>query len=211
FILEDHDESGRKLAAKAQRLLGKVAKSTRVITMEHLWAHLPAKRQLYDSDEVSDWLEAGGDPKKLVEICQELPAEGVIPAKPHACPDEKDIAPWDFLYGKHLLRGTVSLTAALGGTGKSTKAITEALAMAADKSPLGVRPPNGPLRVLLVNLEDDRPTVDKRVAAAVRHHGLTPADVGDRLITIARGELKLKVASHMRQSVIDPNEAAIKA
>src|SRR5262249_40624020 len=28
FILEDHDESGRKLAAKAQRALGKVAKST---------------------------------------------------------------------------------------------------------------------------------------------------------------------------------------
>jgi hypothetical protein len=211
FILEDHDDAGRKLAAKAQRLLGKVAKSTRVITMEYLWRHLPEKRQLYDSDDISDWLAAGGDPSKLVKICSEIPAEGVITAKPHKFVDERNIAPWDFLYGKHLLRGTVSLTAGSGETGKSTKSVTEALAMTADKSLLGVKPPNGPLRVLLVNLEDNRNAMDKRVAAAMRLHGLTPEDVGDRLITVARGELKLKVATQTRQGVIEPNEAAIKS
>src|SRR5262249_39842037 len=178
--------------------------------MQYLWKYLDGKLGLYEKDDISDWLAAGGDPKRLIEICREIPAEGVITATPHRFVDERDIPPWDFLYGKHLLRGTVSLTAGSGETGKSTKSVTEALAMTADRGLLGIKPPNGPLRVLLVNLEDDRNAMDKRVAAAMKLHGLTPVEVGDRLITVAKGELKLKVATQTRQGVIEPNEAAIK-
>jgi hypothetical protein len=192
---------GRKLATKAQAVLSKVAKSTRIITTAHLWKHLPpGARQPLENDDISDWLTLGGDPTKLTEICLEVPVEGEIVAEPHKFPKAEDITAWDFLYGWHLLRGAVSLTAGSGETGKTTKSIAEALAMTSGKALLGVlansNQTNGePLRVLLINLEDDRNTMDKRIAAAMKHYKLTPTDVDDRLITIAKGELKLKVAS----------------
>ena len=57
-----------------------------------------------------------------------------INLEPHAFPDEASIARWDFLYGRHLLRGTVSATAAMGSTGKSSMGIVEALALASGKA-----------------------------------------------------------------------------
>ena len=39
-ILADHDEDGLNLAAQAQSLLAKVAKSTRIVPFPHLWKHL---------------------------------------------------------------------------------------------------------------------------------------------------------------------------
>ena len=114
-------------------------------------------------------------------------------AEPYAFPGEADIPAWDWLYGRHLLRGEVSGSAAMGGTGKSTLSIVEALAMASGRPLLGAPGPK-PLRVVLVNLEDSRNTMDKRIAAVMRLYGLTPADIGDRLILKAKGEIKMKVA-----------------
>ena len=65
--------------------------------------------------------------------------------------------------------------------------------MASGKALLERKVP-APLRVVLINLEDTRNTMDKRIAAAMRHYGLTPADIGDRLIVKAKGEIKIKVA-----------------
>ena len=117
--------------------------------------------------------------------------------------------PWNFLYGKHLLRGTVAITSGAGEVGKSTKSISEALAMASGKPILGVEPA-GELRVLLVNLEDDRNAVDKRVAAAMKHHQLSPGDINGRLFTVAKGEAKLKLATQTRMGVVDRDESAIR-
>jgi AAA domain len=117
---------------------------------------------------------------------------------------------FDFLYGKHLLRRTVSITAAMGGTGKSTKAIVEALAMATGQPLLKFDVPAGPLRVLLINLEDNREAVDKRIAATMKHYKLTPEDIGGRLFTIAKGEMKFKIASQLRGGSVVPDEQAIK-
>ena len=86
----------------------------------------------------------------------------------------------------------------MGGTGKSSLAIIEALAMASGKKLLHDQVPQKPLRVVLVNLEDKRNTMDKRIAAVMRHYGLTPADIGDRLFVFAKGEIKIKIAKLMR-------------
>jgi hypothetical protein len=131
--------------------------------------------------------------------------EGVILAQPHDFPAPESIPVWDWLYGKHLLRGTTSLTAGAGGTGKSSLAVGEALAMTAGKMLLEQAMPR-PLRVLLVNLEDDRPTMDKRVAAAMKHYQLNAVDIGDRLFIIAKGEIKLKMAKYGRFKVIQIND-----
>ena len=131
-----------------------------------------------------------------------------ITLQPHAFPDEASIARWDFSYGRHLLRGTVSATAAMGSTGKSSMAIVEALALASGKALLGVQVPR-PLRVLLINLEDNRNAVDKRIAAAMRHHGLTKEDVGGRLFTLAKGEVRFKIAKQVTTGSIQRNDALI--
>lgn len=200
--LEDYDEEGRANAlAAAQRVYG-IARSIKIVRLPGL----PRR------GDVSDWLDAGHTKEELLEIIARTPEwfpEETIRVKPHRFPDETTIPQWEFLYGNHLLRGMVSVTAAAGETGKSTKSIGEALAMASGKPLLGVLPQK-PLRDLLINLEDDRNTIDKRIAAAMKYHGLTPADIGNRLFTIAKGELKIKLATQTRPGMIAPNETAIK-
>jgi RecA-family ATPase len=67
------------------------------------------------------------------------------------------------------------------------------------------------LRVVLINLEDDRNTMDKRIAAATRHYRLTKEDAGDRLIVKARGEIKIKIARQLRSGDVERNELMIRA
>ena len=117
FILEDHDKNGRKLAADAQRKLSKVARSTRIVPLLHLWKHLDpehSSKTPAEGYDIEEWLGKGGDPKKLLDICREIPADGAITASPHEFPDEANTATWDWLYGKHLLRKNVAGTVASG-------------------------------------------------------------------------------------------------
>ena len=105
IILEDDDESGRKIAANAAKVLSSLAKSVRVVPFAHLYQHLEKKpSSLLDignsTADVSDWLEWGGNASKLIEICREVPAAGAVSAAPHDFPDESSLAPWDFLYGR---------------------------------------------------------------------------------------------------------------
>jgi DNA polymerase len=211
IILEDHDDDGRKLAADARAKLAPVAASIRVVPMTHLWKYLPpGARPLKPHDDVKDWLKLGGDPARLIDICREIPADGIITAAPYAFPNEADIAAWQWLYGRHLLRGEVACTVAMGGTGKSSKSIGEALAMASGRALLGEEVPT-PLRVVLINLEDTRNTLDKRITAAMRHYGLTPADIGDRLIVLGKGEVKIKVARQLRSGDVERDQTVVRA
>src|SRR5262249_10835515 len=138
------------------------------------------------------------------------PIEGRISTAPHPFPAEETIDRYDWLLGRHLLRGEVSATVGTGGTGKSTLAITEALSMASGKQLLHDKAPDRPFHVGLVNLEGGRSPMDKRIAAAIRHHGLTPADIGDRLIVLAKGELKIQIAKQLRNGEVERNEEEIK-
>jgi len=173
---------------------------------------------LYETDDVSDWLQAGGEQVKLIEICREVPTSGFPAIEPYKFPAEADIEPWDFLYGNHLLRGRVALTSAPKGTGKSSKLVVEALAMTADRALVGVKPATRrdgmPLRVLIVSLEDLKDDVDKRIAAAKKHYGLSDRDIGDRLIVWARekgsrAQFDFNIATYVRPGVIKPNEELI--
>lgn len=196
-IMEDNDAIGRKNAASlAEKLLG-VAKSIRVC----LLPDLPHK------GDVSDWLDAGHPKEELLTFSAALPLHN-LSHEPYQFPEERSLAPWDFLYGPHMMRATVSGTAGAGEVGKSTKRIADALAMVSGRPLLGVSP-SRPLRVLLVNLEDDRNVMDKRVVAAMKHYGLTSEDVGGRLFVIAKGEFKLKVASQAHAGAVKRNHAVI--
>lgn len=90
------------------------------------------------------------------------------------------IPPRQWLYGRILIRGHVSLLVAPGGVGKSSLAITEALAMASGRPLLGQKV-HRPLRVWVWNGEDPEDELTRRVTAARGHHSLTTADLGGRL------------------------------
>ena len=211
---EDHDlddengrNKGRELSADARKKLAPVAASFRVVPAAHLFKQLG--REPWPTADVKDWLKAGGDAAKLTNICREIPTENRITAQPYRFPDEQNIAPWQWLYGRHLLRGEVAGTAAMGGTGKSTLSIVEALAMTTGRPLLG-QDVAEPRRVMLVNLEDTRNTMDKRIAAVMRHYVMTPDDVGGRLIVKAKGEIKLKVARQLHAGDVERNEPLIR-
>jgi RecA-family ATPase len=56
--------------------------------------------------------------------------------------------------------------------------------MTAHRNLVGTLPPR-PLRVALINFEDTRNTMDKRIVAAMKHYQLKPEDIGDRLFVFA--------------------------
>jgi hypothetical protein len=197
-VHEDNDERGRENATNTLGRLAGVAKSLRLI-------RLPGLKR---GEGIDDWIAAGHTKEELLAIVAAAPTLGLRGA-PHDFPDEKTLAPWQWLYGKHLLRGAVAGTAATGGTGKTILSVAEALAMASGKDLLGIGVPPDPSRVLLINLEDNRNTVDKLVAAAMKQHDLKPEDIGGRLFTAAKGELQLALARQRRGAAAERNEGAI--
>jgi DNA polymerase I-like protein with 3'-5' exonuclease and polymerase domains len=211
IILEDHDDQGEVLSHAAYKKLAPVAASIRIVPAVHLWKHLPGNREPEPGDDVKNWIEREhGDPKRLFDICREIPADGIIIAEPFQFRAETDIPPWQWLYGHHLLRGEVAGTNATGGTGKSTLSIAEALAMVSGRTLLN-ESVSAPLRVVLINLEDTPNTMEKRIAAAMRLYKLSPSDIGDRLIVLGKGEVKVKVAQQLRSGKIERNETTIRA
>lgn len=64
--------------------------------------------------------------------------------------------------------------------------------------------------MLLINLEDNREAMNKRIAAVMKHYKLTKEAIGDRLFTKAKGEIKIKIAKQTASRVVERNEALIK-
>jgi hypothetical protein len=101
----------------------------------------------------------------------------------------------DWIYGKHLLRGIVSMTIASGAVGKTSLKIVEALALATGRSLLGQEVPK-PSRVWLFNLEDDMTELRRRVSAAMIYYNIQPEDIGDRLLVDGEKSLVITKTDH---------------
>ena len=82
-----------------------------------------------------------------------------------------------WLHGTDLIRGAVTVLAAPGGRAKSTWLLACALACASGRNLLGSHVFGGPLRVLCLSTEDGLPELALRLRAAMKHYGLTDADV----------------------------------
>jgi hypothetical protein len=129
---------------------------------------------------------------------------------PYAFPDAASIPRREWLYGDHYIRGFVSASVAPGGLGKSSLTIAEALAMVSGKPLLGVKS-RGQFRVWLWNGEDPRDELDRRISAAMQHHGLTPDDVGDRLLVDSGMEQEIVLARETRNGavIVEPVAGAL--
>jgi hypothetical protein len=111
------------------------------------------------------------------------------------------IPPRRWLYGRHYARQFLTCTIASSGMGKTSLAISEALAMASGKPLLGITPPER-ARVWLWNGEDPRDELDRRIEAAMLHYGLKPEDVEGYLFTDTGREMPVIIASQTRQGAI---------
>lgn len=102
--------------------------------------------------------------------------------------DTTAYSPRAFLYGTSVISGFVTVLAAPGGQGKTSVMIADILAMCSGKNLIGEAPVR-PVVVHYHSAEDDLEEAGRRIAGAMKHHGLTPADLGDRLfVTSGRGK-----------------------
>lgn len=145
--------------------------------------------------------DAAGDLPEMGLNALKRDAEAAAPppihATPYGFPDPAAIPPRQWVYGTHYVRKFVSATVAPSGVGKSSLEIVEALAMASGKPLLGVTP-RGQFRVWMWNGEDPRDELERRIAAAMMHYGLTPSDIGDRLFIDSGREMEIVLATDTR-------------
>jgi DNA polymerase-1 len=179
IILEDHDESGRRLAADAKAKLSPVATSIRVVPYSYLWKHLdPAKRGAEPTagEDVGDWLTKGGSPTQLLDVCREILVEGARIVW-------LDIAKWDHeptpdldwaVYNRVSLQ-QVFLLSGMGGTGKSTIWLHECAAQVLGLDWFGVVPVVGP--AVFIDAEDAEKILHRRLKVVGEHYGATLTDM----------------------------------
>jgi hypothetical protein len=121
--------------------------------------------------------ESAQDEKWLWEYTFGIEWQTVDPAK---------LEPRRWIYGKHYLDGAVSATIADGGIGKSTLALTEAIAIVTGRPLLGLTPTvefwqGKPVRrsVLYYNAEESLNEIKRRVCAICQHFDIDLKDLHD--------------------------------
>jgi len=179
IILADHDTEGERLAGDAQRKLAPVAASVRVVLAPFLWKQLPGEREPQPHDDVLDWIALGGDPRRLLEICREMPATGSELDEWDAgelLSSGEPIKPRQWLLARCFCRSFLSGLVAPGDAGKTTLRLTQAIELATGRKLLGHHIYQR-CRVLVLSLEDDREELRRRLAAICKHHEIDPAEL----------------------------------
>ena len=96
-------------------------------------------------------------------------------------PDPGSIPPRPWVFGRWLLRNTVTAVVAPGGVGKSSLMAAMLLSLVTGKALLGKDVWNGPLRAWLWNLEDDKDELARQLLAAAIYYGVTNKDIAGRM------------------------------
>lgn len=112
-----------------------------------------------------------------------------------------------WLYGTTLIRGFVTVTAAPGGLGKSSLTIAEMVAMAIGENRLGIWTKPGGLKVWMINLEDPKAELERRVHATLLRFGLGREEYGDRVknnIFLDNGTLCTAVVESNSFELLEP-------
>lgn len=140
----------------------------------------------YTLSEAEDRAEqrAKAPPFQLRQIPETLLEIGALTARP-------------YLYGKLVIRGTLSLLVGAGGVAKSMLALAVAVGAAIGRDLLGlVSAEIRPRKTLVLNNEDDEQEMFRRMAAVCSHYPLTPeemAAVRERVILVPFNRRRLKL------------------
>ena len=90
--------------------------------------------------------------------------------------DPMTIPKREFLYSNHYIKSYCTLTVSPGGLGKSTLAVTEALAMVTGRNLLNVQPIKK-CKVLYFNSEDPRDEIERRVLALCQYYEIDQSEL----------------------------------
>ena len=105
-----------------------------------------------------------------------------------------------WVYGKHYVRGHVSVLASAGGVGKTSLQIVESLCIGTGKPLLG-EAIHEPCKVWIINLEDPLEEMQRRLAAAMLHYGVTAEEIRGRLFLDAGRSLNMVFANQGRDGI----------
>lgn len=140
-------------------------------------------------------------PQRDERVVNARASESVLTANPFTWRDPASIPTRQWLYGRHAIRGFVSLTIASGGTGKTALEIGEALAFLSGRDLLGSGL-NTSGRVWYVGLEDPLEEYERRVAAAAIHFGFGKADLEGGLFLNSGRDQEFVIARESRDGVL---------
>jgi hypothetical protein len=159
-----------------------------------------------EHDRVVDALQAMAEESGLVEehgqdAVQEIMADAVNgQAQPKTAPlslSERDagddpgpIPPRGWLLGNQFCRKFLSSIVAAGGTGKTALRMLQYISLATGRALTGQHVFQRS-RVLLLSFEDDDQELDRRIAAALKHHRVERSEIKGRLYIAAPKGVKL--------------------
>lgn len=163
------------------------------------------------SDPSDPFADVSGPSDKIVHLREHMDARGEHPLifrpSTFVWRDPATIPRREFIYGYELRRKQVSGKISPGATGKTTHEIGRAVSIATGMERFGHRVWNGPHRVWIWNLEDEREEVEKTVHAFLKLWDIPASALGDRLMIDGRdspltSKLKLAVDDGRRGFVV---------
>ena len=104
------------------------------------------------------------------------------------------------IYGNHYTKNYVSCDVAVGGIGKTSLILVEALAITTGRPLLGIIPDER-CNVLIFNGEDPIEELDLRLHAAINYYGIKPEEIEGRLFVNSGRDSELIVAGQTRDGV----------
>jgi len=116
-----------------------------------------------------------------------------VKAQPYVACDPRTLPPDEWLYGRLLIRGYLTMTVAPGGVGKSTLAIGEAVALASGLT-LHHDTPFEAMKVWYVNGEDPAILLRKKAEAIRLRYDLPPESIEGRLFLTGKEDFMHKFA-----------------
>lgn len=181
YVYEDNDPVGRERAAEAAEWLTGVGASPRVVRLPGLGF----------KQDVSDWLDAGGQIDELKAIAEAAPIVG-FRVDAYVWQEPKSIPPREWIYDQHYIVGFLSATVAPGGVGKSNLVLGEAVAMASGRNLLGPMVKRK-YRVLYFNGEEPLVELQRRVAAICLHRRIALEDIAGQLFIVSGREAEARL------------------
>lgn len=169
------------------------------------------------SIEAQDWeneaVDFGVRDFAPIDDCSERPE--VLPkinATPYVCRDPSSLPRRHWIYGRQLLRGSLSVVVSPGAVGKTTMLVGTALALATGRDLLGKAVWGGPKRVWLWNLEDSELELAYLIEAARLHWRLNADDLAGRLFVdsgLSGSELCIATERNGGFQILEPVVSAL--
>jgi RecA-family ATPase len=128
-----------------------------------------------DPIDMAEWRRRSSGVPKPETTATEIKASPFVWQDPSRIP----LRPW--VYGRWLLRNTITAVVASGGVGKSSLMASTVLALATGRNLLGKTVWERPQRTWYWNLEDDGEELARQIQAAARYHRVAPRDCEGRL------------------------------